>query len=336
MSQLPPPLQIVDYVCGAMKAQALHTCVELGIPDLLKDGPKSTTQLVEATSADHTNLYRLLRVLVAMEILDEIAPNMFQATPLSHFLQSEESLYHLAMMTGTGWVWKAQEGTGYSLRSGQPAVDHLFGMDIWSYLKEHPQEATHFHRAMPSTSGVGDEPIAQALSENYDLAEGTFVDVGGGIGNFLIALLRRNPGLNAVLFERPEVIASAQEHMRQAGLARRCEFVAGDFFEEVPSGGDYYFLRQIIKDWTDEQDAHILQNCRRAMKAQGHILVAEQVLAPGRADLLPKLTDLILMVALPGRERDQYEFEQLFALAGLTLQRILPTTSAYKILDVVQ
>ena len=337
MSQLPPPLLIIDYVCGAMKAQALHACAELGIPDLLKDGPKSTAQLAEATGTDYTNLYRLLRALVAMEILDENVPGMFQATPLSRYLQSDESLYHLAMMTGTGWVWKAQEGaegTGYSLRSGQPAVEHLFGMDIWNYLKEHPQEAAHFNRAMSTTSGVADEPIVQALSENYNLAEGTFVDVGGGIGNLLIALLQRNPGLRAVLFERPEVIASSREHIAQAGFAARCECVAGDFFEAVPSGGDYYFMRQIIKDWTDEQDVHILQNCLRAMKPQGRILVAEQVLAPDRADLLAKLTDLVLMVALPGRERDQYEFERLFARADLVLQRILPTASAYKILEV--
>lgn len=337
MSQQPPPLQIVDYVCGAMKTQVLHACVELGIPDLLKDSPKSAAQLAEATGTDQTNLYRLLRILVAMEIIHEHTPGVFQATPLSRYLQCEESLYHLAMMAGTGWVWKALEGvegTGYSLRSGQPSVHHLFGMDIWNYLKEHPQEAAHFHQAMPTASGISDEPIAQTLSENYDLAEGTFVDIGGGLGNLLIALLQRNPGLHAVLFDQPEVVATAQERIAQAGLTARCEVVAGDFFEAVPPGGDYYFMRQIIKDWTDEQDACILQNCLRAMKPQGRILVAETVLVPGKADLLAKLTDLVLMVSLSGRERDQYEFEQLFARAHLTLQRVLPTPSAYTILEV--
>jgi precorrin-6B methylase 2 len=327
-------VQIVDYVSGAMKTQAVHACAELGIPDLLSTGPKSTAQLAEATGTDHINLYRLLRVLVAMEILDESAPGLFQATPLSRYLQSDESLYHLAMLAGTGWVWKAQEGTGYSLQSGQPAVDHVFGMDIWSYLKEHPQESAHFHRAMPSTAGSGDEQIVQVLCENYDLAEGTFVDIGGGIGTLLIALLRRNPGLRAVLFERPEVSVLAKEQIAQAGLVARCEVVAGDMFEVVPSGGDYYFLRQILKDWTDEQDVRILRNCLRAMNPHGRILVAEQVLAPGRADLLVKLTDLVLMVTLPGRERDQNEFEQLFARADLALQRMLHTDSAYSILEV--
>jgi SAM-dependent methyltransferase len=172
--------------------------------------------------------------------------------------------------------------------------------------------------------------VLAKLSENYDLTAGTFIDIGGGIGNLLIALLRRNPGL----LEQPEVIASAREPIARAGLSRRCDLVAGDFFEAVPSGGDYYFLRQIVKDWTAEQDVRILQNCQRTMKPQGRILVAEQVLAPGRADLLAKLTDLVLMVALPGRDRDRYEFEQLFARADLTLQRILPTASAYSILEV--
>ena len=338
MSQLPPPVQIVDYVCGAMKTQALHACAELGIPALLEDGPQTTAQLAAATDTDQTNLYRLLRALVAMEILDERAPGVFGATPLSRCLLPDEALYHLAMMAGTGWVWKAQEaaaGTGYSVRSGVPAFDHIFGTDVWTYLSEHPHEAAHFHRAMSQTAGAADEPIAQALSEQLDLSHGTFVDVGGGIGNLLIAVLRRNPGLRGVLLERPEVIAHARAHLEQAGLGARCELVAGDFFAAVPAGGDFYFMRQIIKDWSDEQDTRILHNCWRAMNPAGRILVAEQVLAPGRADLLGKLTDLLLMVALPGRERDQYEFEQLFGRAGLTLRRTLPTASAYKILEVV-
>ena len=156
MSQLPLPLQIVDYVCGALKTQAVHACAELGIADLLQAGPQSTAQLAEATGTDQTNLYRLLRLLVALEVLDESAPGLFQATPLSRYLQREESLYHLAMMAGTGWVWKVQEaaeGTGYSLRSGRPALNQLFGRDIWSYLNEHPQDAAHFHRAMATTAG---------------------------------------------------------------------------------------------------------------------------------------------------------------------------------------
>ena len=127
---------------------------------------------------------------------------------------------------------------------------------------------------------------------------------------------------------------TAREQIAQAGLAARCEVVAGDMFEAVPSRGDYYLLRQILKDWTDEQDVRILQNCLRAMHPRGRILVAEQAFAPGRADLLAKLTDLVLMVTLPGRERDQYEFEQLFARADLMLQRVLPADSAYTILEV--
>lgn len=338
MSQLPPPVQIVDYVCGAMKTEALHNCAELGIPNLLEDGPKTTAQLAAATGADPTNLYRLLRALVAMEVLDESAPGVFQATPLSHLLRPDESLYHLAMMSGTGWVWQvleAAEGTGYSVRSGNVAFDHVFGTDVWSYLGEHPQEAAHFNRAMSQTAGAADEPIALTLSAQYDLSHGTFVDVGGGIGNQLIALLRRNPGLRGVLFDRPDVIEQARAHVAQAGLQTRCELVAGDFFAAVPAGGDYYFMRQIVKDWSDEQDARILHNCWRAMNPGGRVLVAEQVLAPGRADLLGKLTDLILMVSLPGRERDQYEFEQLFARAGLALRHTLPTASAYKILEAI-
>jgi hypothetical protein len=219
------------------------------------------------------------------------------------------------------------------VRTGTPAFDHLFGKELWRYLAEDdPEAGALFNRAMTSMAG----PVDAQLADAYDFsAFQTLVDVGGGHGGFLTTVLKRNPALKGVLFDRPGVIEQAREQVAEAGLADRIELVAGDFFQEVPKGGDAYFMRQILLDWEDEECSVILRNCIQAMNPGGALLVSERVLAPGRADLIGKLIDLILMVDTPGRGRDETEYRRLFTRAGLTLKRMIPTQSDYKIMETV-
>ncbi len=332
--QLPPYIQVLTMICGNMAAQAVHTAAELRLADLVQDRPKSTAQLASATGTNEGNLYRLLRALVGLGVFSEPDPGYFGPTPLSACLQSDSprTLYHLARLGG-GWQWQALGELAYSVRTGTPAVEHLFGKEIWRYFSEDdPEAGALFNRAMTSLAGPVDEQIADA----YDFsAIQTLVDIGGGHGGFLMTVLKRNLALKGILFDLPEVIEQAREQVAEGGLLDRIELVAGDFFQEVPKGGDAYFMRQIIKDWEDEECNIILRNCIQAMNPGGTLLIAERVLGPGTADLLGKLIDLVLMVNLPGRERDEAEFRKLFAAADLTLRRIIPTQSAYKIMEAV-
>ncbi len=332
--QLPPHMQIMTMICGFMASQAIHTAAELRLADLVQDGPKSTAELASATGTNEGNLYRLLRALVSLGVFSEPDPGTFGPTELSACLQSDNprTLFNLTRMIGP-LQWKVLGELIYSVRTGKPAFEHLFGKEMWRYFSEDdPEAGALFNRAMTSQAGSDDELIAEA----YDFsAMRTLVDVGGGHGGFLMTVLKRHPALRGILFDLPEVIEQARELVAEAGLADRIELVAGDFFQEVPKRGDAYFMRHIIKDWGDIQCQIILDNCVQAMNPGGVLLVVDSILGPGRADLLDKLTDLVLMVDLPGGQRDEAEFRKLFTTAKLAVRRIVPTRSPYKIMEVM-
>jgi O-methyltransferase len=161
------------------------------------------------------------------------------------------------------------------------------------------------------------------------------VDVGGGYGALLATILRNNPGTRGILFEQPHVIASAEEELVAAAVADRCTFVGGDFFVEVPAGGDAYVLSQILHDWDDERCVAILGQCRRAMPDHGKLLVVELVLPPGDEPFLGKWLDLHMLVLLGGRERTATEYDALFRAAGFKLARVVPTSPGPSVVEAI-
>ena len=168
-------------------------------------------------------------------------------------------------------------------------------------------------------------------------AAGTIVDVGGGQGALLAAILAGGPDLQGILYDLPHVIAAARGGpIDAAGLAGRCELAAGSFFERVPAGGDLYLLKRVIHDWDDERAAAILRNCRAAMSATARLLVVDHVLSPGNAPSLGKWLDLQMLVLTPGgRERDEAGFRALLSSAGLGLKRILPAGPTASLVEAV-
>jgi predicted O-methyltransferase YrrM len=206
----------------------------------------------------------------------------------------------------------------------------MFEEDLWHYFAKHPTLDERFQKAMAGFSAQVDAPIAMA----YDFSSvHTLVDVGGGYGSLLTTILKANPAMHGILFDRPAVIERARAHIEASDVANRCTLIAGDALEAVPAGADAYIMKQIIKDWDDTQCVRILSNCRQAMQPGGKVLLAEQVLLPGRAMSTPKLIDLQLMVVLSGRERYEEEYCGLFRAAGLWISRIWPTKSLYSILE---
>lgn len=332
--QLPPPIQIMNMLMGYMGSQAIRTAAELRIADLVQDGPKSTAALASATGTDGGNLHRLLRSLVSLGVLSDSEPGTFGPTELSVCLQSDRpgSLYNFVRILGPA-QWKAAGELLYSVRTGKPAFEHLFGKDWWRYFREDdPEGGAVFNQAMTSLSDAADQAIAEA----YDFSSiRTLVDVGGGHGSLLTAVLKRHPGLKGVLFDLQPVIEQARDLVGQDGLADRMEFVAGDFFYGVPPGGDAYIMRQVIHDWDDSQCKIILDNCVEAMNSGAALLIVERILGQGRADPLDTLTDLVMMVDNPGgREREEAEFRKLFASAKLAVRRIVSTASSYGVMEV--
>lgn len=328
---LPPQAVLLDMLCGMMKTQAIREAARLRLADLVKDGPKSSAELAEATGTDRSALYRLLSTLASLEIFAEVEPDFFAQTPLSHLLRPDVpgSMYDVTLIHGDQWQWRPWEAFSYSVQTGKTAIDMAFGESLWEYFAHNSEAGERFQKAMSGFSTQVDFPIATG----YDFSQvNTLVDIGGGYGNLLTTILQANPAMHGILFDLPPVVEKARAHIQASPVADRCTLIAGDVFESVPSGADAYIMKQIIKDWDDSQCIQILTKCRQAMHPGGRVLVAEQVLIPGKHMSTAKLIDLQLMVVLSGRERYEVQYRKIFEEAGLRL-KIWPTRSPYCVLE---
>ncbi|BCL80580.1 methyltransferase [Ktedonobacteria bacterium brp13] len=331
--ELPPQVVILDMLLGMMKTQAIRQAVLLNLAERVKDGPRSVQDLAEETHTHPTSLLRLFRALESLGFFQETEVGSYEQTSLSYFLRPgvPGSMYDATLIHGETWQWRPWEAMSYSMETGATAFDHLFGTPLFDHLAQYPEQAEVFHRAMVGLTAQADGPIAQG----YDFGTfSTLVDIGGGYGRMLTAILRAHPQLHGILFDLPNTIDDARSQITSLDIADRCQLVAGDMFkpETIPHA-DAYIMRQIIKDWSDEEAVRILSNCRQAMNPGGRILVTEQVVLPGQHMSATKLIDLQLMVVLSGQERTEPEYRALFEAAGLHLAHIWPTRSPYSVLE---
>jgi hypothetical protein len=215
---------------------------------------------------------------------------------------------------------------------GKTSFEQQFGTNYFAYLAQHPEADRVFNEAMTgyTTQLVG------AVADAYDFSPfQTIVDVGGGFGTLLAAVLRRHPAARGIVFDQPHVVDVAGEQLAAAGVVERCTAVGGDFFVGVPAGGDAYILAQILHDWDDERSVALLRQCRRVMPAHGKLLVIEIVLPPGEEPFFGKWLDLHMLVMLGARERTATEYDALFRATGFALARVVPTAAGPSIVEAV-
>jgi O-methyltransferase domain/Dimerisation domain len=317
--------QTLNRLIGGYRvSRAIAVVVGLGIPDLLAGGPRAIDDLAQATETHADALYRVLRLLAGMDLFEETAPREFRLTPLGHGLRSDVpgSMGAMALMHLDSAKWQSWDDLLFSVRTGETAFPHVHGVEIFDYLQQHPDAAEVFQQAMTANTARSGAAITQA----YDFSGAErLIDVGGGHGLFLATILQAYPTLRGVLFDQPEVVEGAPISLTAAGVADRCEIVGGDFFAEVPDGGDIYLLRQIIHDWDDARATLILSNCRRAMPASGKALVVESAISEDYQQSLPVLQlDLEMLVNFGGLQRTNAEYSALFAAAGFKLGHVTP------------
>lgn len=331
LSRVAPADQLQHLIVGAWISQAIGVAANAGIADLLAAGPKLSTELADATGTHPSALYRLLRTLASVGLFTEVGPGRFALTPMGESLRSDvpASLRGLSMFVCGEEAWQPWGRLDHSVRTGEPAFDHVFGMGSWEYRARHPEASTRFNAAMTSLT----RQVVRAVADAYDFADmRLLVDVGGSHGVFLDALLRRHPGLRGILFDLPHVVEGARERL-EAGILERCQLVGGDMFEAVPEGGDAYMLSRVIHDWDDERSVAILERCRRAMAPEGRLLLVEEVLPPGDAPAYGKLNDLHMLVGPGGQERTEAQYRALYEAAGLKLTRVVPTASRISVIE---
>jgi hypothetical protein len=332
----PPPPQAVllNMIAGKWVAQAISVAAKLKVADYLADGPRSCGELAKALEANPDALYRLLRALASVGVFAEVGMRRFGLTPLAECLRSgvPGSLRAIASYFSAEWSWRTWGDLAATIKTGETAFERIFHMGAFDYFEHHPEDAAEFHEGMTNFSEMSAEPTIKA----YDFSQFlTIVDVGGGHGAMLRAILRANPKAHGVVFDAPKVVAGAVPKIEAEGMSARCRAQGGDFFKAVPRNGDAYILRVVIHDWDDARAALILHNCRQAIKPSGKLLLLENVIAPGNEPSLAKLLDLEMLLIPGGRERTEPEYRALLAATGFHLTRIVPTEAPISVIEAV-
>ncbi|HET6760008.1 MAG TPA: methyltransferase [Propionibacteriaceae bacterium] len=305
---------------------------ELGVADLLASGPRSIADLSTATGADAQALYRVLRALGSRGLFREEGGKRFSLTPLADPLRQDapQSIRPQALWSGSEAYRRTWGDLSYSVRTGEPAFDHVYGKPFFDYLAEQPAVAKIFNDVM--TSASSDEGAAIAAAHDFS-GYRRIVDVGGGHGALLAAVLDRYQVPLGVLFDLPEVVETTHGAIDRHIATGRVEKVAGDFSEAVPPGGDAYLLKWIVHDWDDEAAIKILANCRTAMVPTGKVLLVETVIPEGTVGSDATRVDTAMLVFTGSRERSEGEYRDLLQRAGLTLVKTTPTASQVSILE---
>jgi SAM-dependent methyltransferase len=328
----PPQAQILDIIGGYWLSRAVYLAARLKLADAVGDGGASLDAVAAVTGTQPAALRRLMRALTAHGFFAEAPEDRFTQTPLSQVLRS-------GRLGGMRAIVEAELGHDHydswarvesCLRDGGTAFERVHGMPIWRYYAEHPETNALFGQAMTELTAIANFGVLGS----YQFAPfGHAVDVGGGHGAFLGAVLDNQPAAKAVLFDIPSVIADAANAGFVARHQGRLEPVGGDFFDAVPAGGDLYLLKFVLHDWDDERSSKILGNIRRAIDPGGRLVVVEIVLPPMNEPHIGPLIDLNMMVMTGGIERSESEYRALLAKSNFRIDRVVPTRSPFSVIE---
>jgi hypothetical protein len=306
---------------GYIVTQALGVVADLGVADAIGDASAVTIdELAAAVGAERGALYRTMRALASLGYFTETAPRTFGHSPLSLLLRegAPASLRHIARWNASE-PFRAWSDFGAVVRSGSPAFGRVFGAQLFDYLSEHDERRETFNAGM---AGLAAARLEVLLAEDWSDVR-SLVDVGGGRGVLVSAMLARYPEMHGIVFDLPAAADEATQYLSGCDVEGRWEIRSGDFFAGVPGGADLYVLSQVLHDWSDDECRRILHACRAAIPQHGRLVLLEGVVPPGDEPSYTKLLDLQMLVMLTGRERTEAEWRALLAAGGFTLRRVL-------------
>jgi hypothetical protein len=316
------------------QARCVGVAVELGLAEKLSAGPRTAIDLAAEGGAHAASLRRLLRALVAIGVVAQDGSDRYSLTALGKEMR-QDRLGPSARFFNSEHHWQSWLHLDHSIKTGDRAFDFVYGMRNWDYYAKHPKEAAIFDAAMSSITG----PVSKAVAASYDFSRFQVVaDIGGGDGTLLSEILHQYLSVGGLLFDLPNVVARARNKLDGSGVLDRCELVGGSFLESVPPGASIYMMKTIIHDWEEPAVGTILERCRAAIGDTGApLLLIERVLPDkiGPEDMDDLLADLDMMANPGGQERTESEYASLLQHAGFRLERIIPTSTPFKIVESV-
>ncbi|MFL5349216.1 MAG: methyltransferase [Hyalangium sp.] len=329
---VPPTQQLVERLHGYWITQVIHTVAQLGVADRLTSGPRPSDEVARELGTHPEGLYRLLRGAVTAGLVQEVSPRAFSLTPMGELLRSEApgSMRDIAIALSDRSHWLPWGRLPEAIRTNQSTARAALGTGFWDHFVKHPEEATHFARAMGGLSGM----LASEVARLHDFSRYARVaDIGGSQGVVLEAVLRAHPSCRGILFDLPHVIESARARIEAVGLAGRVQLVGGSFLEPVIPAAEAYLLKHILHDWDDASSATILRHIHQGAPQGARLFVVELVMPEdGQPSFVP-LMDLNMLVLVDGRERTAREFKTLLASTGWALERITPTQSGICLIE---
>ena len=315
---------MIRMFMGYIPTRVIYAAAKLEITDHIGDDGATSAELAEKLKVEPAALYRLMRVLAGLGVLHQEHTDRFYVTPFGETLRKDapQSVRDYAIYNHEV-VYDAFRNITDCVRRGRPVID-----DFFNFLRTNPEVEAIFHAGMSNRGRV--ETVAVLDSYGFSQTQ-TIVDVGGGNGGFLSAILASHAEVSAILVDQPSAIEAARTG--RGGPLPRCKLVARDFFESVPPGGDTYVLKRVLFDWIDEKALQILENCRRAMNSDARLLIIEPLIGSLNEQCPAHLFDMTFLVMLHGRLRTVEEYSCLLDQAGLQLQRVIPTESEVSIVE---
>lgn len=328
----PAPAAMMEMIIATWTSQAITVAAQLGVADALATGPLPIDELAARVGADADALRRLLRALISRGIFRHCRDGRYELNSLANTLRSNApvSMAWAAQFYGSREQRERWTLLVDSVRTGDSVVPALHGKESFDYFAEQPEHADLFNQTMTSISELTTAPVVAG----YDFsAYPTIVDVGGGHGPLLAAILAAAPASRGVLYDLPRVVASAPTLLRENNVADRVRIVEGSFFDSVPGGGDAYVLKNIIHDWPDEKALQILRNVHAAAGPRATLLLVEMVIPKHGRDFPGKWVDLEMLLNLAARERTAAEYRNLLSQAGFRMTRVVQTASPLSVVE---